>query len=204
MAAKTWTYNPLLQYNYDYFPLEQKILDTLENLTITTNNKLLVQLDVVATKKSDDEDYGKGTSTTKAEAKAAKKGLVCVYPLNNVLVIDCDSYDAYDKHKEKLELVQELCPGLVKDLLTTVSTGGNYHRWIKLSKNLKPFTRVALQGMLGSDFKREALGLKTAMSSDVDEASSVAFETKDQFKKLKAAHAYDHWYKKAIMPKKEG
>jgi hypothetical protein len=106
-----------------------------------------------------------------AEEKAREKGLVCVMPKPNELFIDIDSALAYETFQAGYALLRE-GGQQVEIVRETPSPSGKpwrKHIVIDLRRTVKSeIERIALQAILGSDLKREALSWLHLQSGTTD------------------------------------
>lgn len=110
--------------------------------------------------------------------KAHDLGLIAVFPEPNELFLDMDNAP-WMYNETVMSIIAEKGYGPVA-VLRTQSLNGNWHYIIKLSTNVVPLERLALESTLGSDPSRTALGLIN-YAHDVDNGdgennSSVLFE----------------------------
>jgi hypothetical protein len=106
---------------------------------------------------------------------AFESGLRIVWGDANVLLIDCDSAEAYHRVIETCRWAQGLL-GIYK-LTVTRSKSRNWHVYVYLRQSFDQRTRVLLQGALGGDPKRAILDFRrTEQAGNVGE--TVLFETK--------------------------
>lgn len=92
-----------------------------------------------------------------AVEKARARGLVVRLPKPNELFVDIDTFAAYERFKEQIEVLKRW--HRVVDVVESPSASGGAHKHIvvTLGNHVTPITRIALQAMLGSDLKREML-----------------------------------------------
>lgn len=108
--------------------------------------------------------------------EAKKKGLTCVVPEPDQLLIDLDDDGDRAHMLAMLEVLAKNGHEFVFEK-TTTSAGGNQHVYLRASKKLSPIERVALQACLGSDRKRELLSiLRTWMFPEEVVPASCFFE----------------------------
>lgn len=99
----------------------------------------------------------------KHKAAAEKKGCFCVYPAENELQIDIDSFEAFGLFYANRRLLGSLIEKTT-DRPSPSNKAGRYHITVYLTRPVKDkFERIALQCLLGSDPTREALSYKAAV-----------------------------------------
>lgn len=115
-----------------------------------------------------------GSSRLQAlEAVADEAGWTLVLPKANELFIDIDEPRIPVEIEEKLRLVDELVGIDLVDY--TESPGGNRHLYVTLERDVfNVWERLALQAVLGSDWKRECLSINDAHNEE--EVSTCFFE----------------------------
>ncbi|SRR6266700_1463941 len=100
-----------------------------------------------------------GLPSTKAALEKAKAdNLKIVYPKSNELQIDIDrpeDYAVWQAHRGVLDEYFRI----VKVVETPSNEKGHLHITVTIDGVLNPFERIAFQAVLGSDRKRELLGL---------------------------------------------
>lgn len=83
-----------------------------------------------------------------------------VYPEHNQIQIDIDSEEAWQTHKELLELYESRFDYIRKCVVTPSKSGlPHRHVTITLNNTVDAVERIALQAALGSDRKRELISL---------------------------------------------
>lgn len=93
------------------------------------------------------------------EVNAKKRGgLFVLRPEPNQLFIDIDDADALFRFNRAWPLISEEYPGAVHAARSPSGKDGRLHIVVTLRKAVDVPTRLALQSILGSDAKREALG----------------------------------------------
>lgn len=100
--------------------------------------------------------------------KARALGLEVVFPNENELFVDIDSNESWDEFLDAIPLLSQMerAPGLLR-FTVTASRNGNKHVVVTLGRPVKDQEeRLMLQAMLGSDRKRELLGLRQVRSGD--------------------------------------
>lgn len=118
------------------------------------------------------------------EALAAERGLIAFYPGPRELFIDLD---------KGMELNVGLMTGLndsekmpffdLDNVLYTTSRNGNIHVYVRTIARLDDASRIALQAALGSDPKREMLGVFKCLLVHCD-CVSVLFETPSEAERV--------------------
>ena len=73
------------------------------------------------------------------------------------LQLDLDDADSVVRFVDGLAILQENLPELIKDVRIMPETPGHYHVVVGLAGALDVGHRIALQAVLGSDLRREAL-----------------------------------------------
>lgn len=97
-------------------------------------------------------------TTALAFEKAKAKNLEVVYPGPRELQIDIDrpeDYAVWQAHREIFDQHFKI----LKVVETPSEEKGHLHLTVTIGRCLNPFERIALQAVLGSDRKRELLGL---------------------------------------------
>jgi len=88
-----------------------------------------------------------------------------IVPANDfILQLDIDSEEGYQQYKKGMEMVQNNIPLL--HIVETMSKSGGKHITIYLAEAMDVWKRLALQAILGSDFKREALNFNRIIHND--------------------------------------
>lgn len=96
-----------------------------------------------------------------AFAKAVKAGLIVQYPAPNELFLDIDSESDF---KECCKRMKKFAEALgISRASYARSKSKNFHVYVEMKEEveLSNIGRIALQAVLGSDHKREALSLVT-------------------------------------------
>jgi hypothetical protein len=95
------------------------------------------------------------------EQRARDRGASIEIAPPDVLQIDIDGPEAYDRFSEQLEIYQncETLPALGKIVERASRTEGHKHITIELPTEYTIEQRIMLQALLGSDLKRELLSL---------------------------------------------
>lgn len=121
---------------------------------------------------------------------AEANGLHAVTADDNHLQLDIDV--PYGQKSERSEAAAEAYTLIfdrlgLTDVLTVPSRNGNQHTYIKLPRPLPHAARVALQVILGSDPKREALNLLRELFPDKPPygIQTMLFEEDEQAEKVK-------------------
>lgn len=106
--------------------------------------------------------------------RAFDEGLKVRVPEGNELLVDIDSDEAFESFQERYRLLSDL--GIVNGFVKTPSKSGDpgrYHIVVKVSvlgmasgKWLTPVERIALQAIVGSDYKREANSFRRILDGD--------------------------------------
>jgi hypothetical protein len=98
-------------------------------------------------------------SDASARAKAERLNCDILYSDDTTLLLDLDTPEAVSAFKERLDLAEELgfAWNFSYDILT--SRSGRSHGVLDLRIPLPVDQRIALQAILGSDWKREMLSL---------------------------------------------
>jgi hypothetical protein len=126
----------------------------------------------------DDEGYDLERSYKECCAIAEASGLVCVRPQPNQLFIDLDSEDAAARFRSLVEMYQRLCEPC-EWIATPSKSPGHYHAVVTLVRHVESEEqRITLQAILGSDQKREMMGLARIRAGSEDDAITVFFEPK--------------------------
>jgi hypothetical protein len=97
---------------------------------------------------------------------AAENNLDVVFPNNNQLLVDLDTYASTQEYDRTIPLVTEIY-GL-QDVSETRSRSGNLHRVVTLKTPISSMERIALQAILGSDHRREAHSLRRLMQGEAN------------------------------------
>lgn len=105
--------------------------------------------------------------------EAQDSGLLVVLSDPTLLLIDCDSLDAFNRVVENLRWGQRLLG--IETAWFTVSKSGNRHVYVRLSEPLPQVDRVLLQGALGGDPRRALLDWSRT-EQGVGPEASVLFE----------------------------
>lgn len=115
-------------------------------------------LDSFKFEKADDNrrDYPIDTTST-AINKAKGEGLLPVIPRDDMVMLDFDQPTPPDDLIDRLQMVDRFFN--ITRVTTTTSKSGNVHVYVWMLEPLHEVTRVALQAILGSDWKKEALSL---------------------------------------------
>ena len=115
-----------------------------------------------------DYDYtGEGLKSESAYKKAEAEDLKVVLPEPNQLFIDIDNDFAMALfEKNYTDFVQWYCPTGDPVITPSKSGGERRHVTITVKDHLKPKERLILQAFLGSDLKREFLGLQRIKAGD--------------------------------------
>lgn len=112
------------------------------------------------------------------DEKATRLGVRVVRPKPNELFLDIDSSGALDQCEELLKIFRGFDPDPVEKVVVNPSfKRGHYHVTVTLAAPVNMTERLMLQAMLGSDPKRELLGLRQMYQGLYDDAS-VFFEAK--------------------------
>lgn len=101
-----------------------------------------------------------GDRLGEAQKQAAAKGLIVVHPADDELFVDIDDDASYGVFQENLAVIRRQIAHLDISCSTTPSPSrrsGRYHIRVKMPRPVTPIERIALQAILGSDRKREAL-----------------------------------------------
>lgn len=116
---------------------------------------------------SDGPDYYTGDLTSQsAYDKAERDDLKVVLPKDNQLFVDIDNDFAFAVYERNLETFMRHYE-LRSSIVTSSKSGGEKrHVTITLSKPVDPTERLVLQAFLGSDLKREFLGLQRIKAGD--------------------------------------
>ena len=114
------------------------------------------------------------------KVKADLLGLRLVRPTQSQVFVDIDSEEALETFQRQFELLLTFAFRLDLDVdkmaqITPSQTPGHYHVVVECSRALTAQERIMLQALLGSDLKRELLGLKQ-IAFGLDEDASVFFE----------------------------
>lgn len=111
-----------------------------------------------------------------ADIQAAfESGMKINYGQPNMLLIDCDSKEAYNRVFETLRWARNLLG--IDHVTFTRSKSQNWHIYVYLTESFDQTTRVLLQGALGGDPKRALLDWRrTEQSGPISE--TVLFETR--------------------------
>lgn len=100
--------------------------------------------------------------------RALDEGLRVKVPEAYELLVDIDSEEDFVSFQERYQMLSGL--GLVSGYDKTPSKSGNpgrYHIVVKtMSVRLTPVDRIALQAILGSDYKREANSYRRYVDGD--------------------------------------
>ena len=94
--------------------------------------------------------------------RQAPDGCVMVWPRASELLLDLDSAQAVQDFVARLPLFEELFGAYRIRIWASRRKG--MHVWIRSGYCLSPERRIALQAALGSDWKREMLGIKRVVS----------------------------------------
>jgi len=107
------------------------------------------------------------------EEEVKRAGCVNCLPDGNEIQVDLDSELAYTEFKSRMSLMWQMCGVAMAIKVTPSKTPGHYH--VRLFFDVpQPFTameRIALQAILGSDFKRELFGWFRAMNDNPNPTS---------------------------------
>lgn len=99
---------------------------------------------------------------------AEDNGLVNIFPEDNQLLLDFDNSVDYDYfEQEGVDILRQFWG--VKKIETKPSASGklgHLHVRVTLAKNITQMERLALQAALGSDRKRELLGIAMTNAGD--------------------------------------
>lgn len=106
----------------------------------------------------------------KAEKKADALGLEMVLPDTNEVQIDLDSPGDIKVMRDGLKILKNKNEGYQFNKLTT-SKSNNKHVYIKFDRTFKPMERIVVQACLGSDRKRELLGMMRVLNGTSDKPS---------------------------------
>ncbi len=100
-----------------------------------------------------------GVPTIKAALEKAKaEGFKVVYPKPNELQLDIDRAEDYVVWQAHRSILDEYFK-ILKVVETPSQEKGHMHVTVTVEKSFNPFERIAFQAVLGSDRKREILGL---------------------------------------------
>jgi hypothetical protein len=111
--------------------------------------------------------FGLDYSSQSAYDQATRENLVVFLPAANQLFIDIDNELGYAKYLRNYPLLQEFYA--VTGVAENPSKSGDpdrRHITISLVEEISPIERLLLQAFLGSDVKREFLGLQRVKSGD--------------------------------------
>ncbi len=95
----------------------------------------------------------------RAEAKAAERGQVVVFPDFNELFLDIDSKEAYETYQNNLSIVKQFLTVMGVRETPSRNGGDRKHIVVTLKEAITDVERLVLQAGLGSDTKRELLSL---------------------------------------------
>jgi hypothetical protein len=105
---------------------------------------------------SDKPDYTK--EFEKAVTDAEEKGFTAVRTRPNWVMLDLDDDDSQTTYRKQLPIARKVYGA--KEYKQWRSKSGGLHVILKVERDLSVVERIALQACLGSDRKRELLGLK--------------------------------------------
>lgn len=114
----------------------------------------------------DDQKYALELDKQRIE-EARKAGFIIVQGDDNTLLLDLDTPESRHQFNAMLPMVHDRFN--VKDYQTWSSKSGNTHVRLTIEKCATPMERLLLQAVLGSDVKRELLGMlkiRAAISDD--------------------------------------
>lgn len=97
-------------------------------------------------------------STKAALEKAKSENLKVVYPKPTELQLDIDRAEDYAVWQAHRSILDEYFK-IVKVVEVPSQEKGHMHITVTVEKGFNPFERIAFQAVLGSDRKREILGL---------------------------------------------
>lgn len=96
--------------------------------------------------------------SARAEALAAERGKVCVYPKANELQLDIDSYEDLAVLQAQLPILAQVVT-IISNVVTPSTREGHFHVTVTLEGVVSPGDRILYQALIGSDRKRELLSL---------------------------------------------
>lgn len=105
-------------------------------------------------------------------------GEIIVYGRPDLLLIDLDSEDAFTEFKNRREFTQNVIPELNYHHRKSPS-GRGYHVYIQVKGGLRIRTRLAMQAMLGSDYKRDLLSLNMVLDKSYEAEEDGEFNDSD-------------------------
>lgn len=111
--------------------------------------------------------FGADYSSTTAYDQAARENLIVILPAKNQLFVDIDNDLGYARYKRHFPLLQQFYK--VTGTAENPSKSGDpdrKHVTISLADDISDLERLILQAFLGSDVKREFLGLQRIKSAD--------------------------------------
>lgn len=99
-------------------------------------------------------------SSDGAIKKAEEENLKVIFPEENELLLDFDNSVAYDHFENVIHILEEYW-GVVsrKESPSLSGKPGHVHVIVRLNTQLTSLERIAIQAALGSDGKRELLGI---------------------------------------------
>lgn len=110
---------------------------------------------------------GADFSSKTAYDQAKRENLIVILPADNQLFVDIDNDLGYARYQRHLPLLQEFYE--VSGIAENPSKSGQpdrRHITISLAEAIDPVERLLLQAFLGSDVKREFLGLQRVRDED--------------------------------------
>lgn len=97
--------------------------------------------------------------TDEVLTKRRADGFEVIPTASTLLLLDLDDRAALDTFEERKNLVCEVFP-FIEEGRWVSKSGDGYHVVLRLKQRLAPAERLLLQVALGSDWKREVLGLQ--------------------------------------------
>lgn len=124
------------------------------------------------------DTYYQEFSYEQSVATAKGLNLDVLFPKDDELFVDLDSEEAFEYHKEQLELLEAQLPDLIHYTGSTFSKSGppNRHVIVKLAKPISNMERILLQALLVSD--RRATLISFIKESQGDPHPVLFFEPK--------------------------
>jgi hypothetical protein len=116
---------------------------------------------------TDPGSYFGDYSSQTAYDQADRENLIVILPANNQLFVDIDSDLGYAKYQRHLPLLQKFYEVIgVAENPSKSGEPGHRHITISLGADVDQKERLILQAFLGSDVKREFLGLQRIRIKD--------------------------------------
>lgn len=123
--------------------------------------------------------YVHALENDKAFSKASELGLQVIFPDDHTVTVDVDGTEMPPRFNEILDVLIEYFP-LAEPMFVTTSKSGNRHIYLRFQIEFTETEKIAIQAALGSDAKREILGLVRAKAQTVGKFAgypTLMFET---------------------------